>query len=141
MTVGCSPWIFTSIVWLPVVGTSVLNSMHLCSRMLPRQSDSSPLDNKVPPMVNSNQAPDLEGIHREIHDIAPEGSNRSYYSHRLGDQDTSRNCQNASHARSMRSLCRRSPNLYSKHRRRGRNLETSQSQSSNRRTQKSTSQV
>ena len=41
--------------------------MHLRSRLLPRQSESSPLDNRVPPMADSSQALDLEGIHHEMH--------------------------------------------------------------------------
>ena len=44
--------------------------MHLCSRLLTRQSVRSPLDNKAPPMAGTSQAPDLESIHREMHNIA-----------------------------------------------------------------------
>ncbi|GFZ03490.1 hypothetical protein Acr_16g0001140 [Actinidia rufa] len=44
--------------------------MHLHSRCLPRPSASSPLDNRAHPMANTSQTPDLEGLHREIHDIA-----------------------------------------------------------------------
>ncbi|GFZ02291.1 hypothetical protein Acr_15g0008990 [Actinidia rufa] len=44
--------------------------MHLRSRYLPRPSASSPPDNRAPPMANTNQAPDLEGLHREIHGMA-----------------------------------------------------------------------
>ncbi|GFS33871.1 hypothetical protein Acr_00g0031010 [Actinidia rufa] len=44
--------------------------MHLCSRCLPRPSASSPLDNRACPMANTSQAPDLEGLHREIHGMA-----------------------------------------------------------------------
>ena len=44
--------------------------MHLYSRLLPKQSTSKPLDNKAHPMENAGQAPDLEGIHREMHGIA-----------------------------------------------------------------------
>ncbi|GFZ09317.1 hypothetical protein Acr_20g0011250 [Actinidia rufa] len=41
--------------------------MHLRIRNLPRPSASSPLDNRAPPMANASQAPDLEGLHHEIH--------------------------------------------------------------------------
>ncbi|GFZ18435.1 hypothetical protein Acr_27g0001740 [Actinidia rufa] len=44
--------------------------MHLRSRNLPRPSASSPPGNRSHPMANSGQAPDLEGLHREIHDMA-----------------------------------------------------------------------
>ncbi|GFZ21977.1 hypothetical protein Acr_29g0011390 [Actinidia rufa] len=44
--------------------------MHLRSRNLPRPSASSPPGNKSHPMANPAQAPDLEGLHREIHDMA-----------------------------------------------------------------------
>ncbi|GFY91215.1 hypothetical protein Acr_07g0014110 [Actinidia rufa] len=44
--------------------------MHLRSRYLPRPSASSPLDNRAHPMANTSQVPDLEGLHREIHDMA-----------------------------------------------------------------------
>ncbi|GFZ17148.1 hypothetical protein Acr_26g0004180 [Actinidia rufa] len=45
-------------------------SMHLRSHLLPRPSASSPLDYGAHPMVNTNQTPNLEGLHREIHDMA-----------------------------------------------------------------------
>ncbi|GFY91374.1 hypothetical protein Acr_07g0015700 [Actinidia rufa] len=44
--------------------------MHLRSRNLPRPSASSPPGNGSHPMANPAQAPDLEGLHREIHDMA-----------------------------------------------------------------------
>ena len=44
--------------------------MHLCSRFLPRPSANSLLDNRSHPMTNTSQAPDLEGLHHEIHDMA-----------------------------------------------------------------------
>ncbi|GFZ00938.1 hypothetical protein Acr_14g0005730 [Actinidia rufa] len=44
--------------------------MHLRSRNLPRPSASSPPGNRSRPMANPAQAPDLEGLHREIHDMA-----------------------------------------------------------------------
>ncbi|GFZ08714.1 hypothetical protein Acr_20g0005220 [Actinidia rufa] len=44
--------------------------MHLRSRNLPRPSASSPPGNRSHPMANPAQAPDLEGLHREIHDMA-----------------------------------------------------------------------
>ncbi|GFS28943.1 hypothetical protein Acr_00g0004750 [Actinidia rufa] len=37
---------------------------------LPRPSASSPLSNRSHPMAKTGQAPDLEGLHREIHDMA-----------------------------------------------------------------------
>ncbi|GFY99328.1 hypothetical protein Acr_13g0007290 [Actinidia rufa] len=43
--------------------------MHLRSRYLPKPSASSPPDNRAPPMTNASQIPDLEGLHREIHDM------------------------------------------------------------------------
>ncbi|GFS44989.1 hypothetical protein Acr_00g0093430 [Actinidia rufa] len=44
--------------------------MHLRSRNLPRPSASSPPGNRSHPMANPGQAPDLEGLHSEIHDMA-----------------------------------------------------------------------
>ncbi|GFY81279.1 hypothetical protein Acr_01g0010880 [Actinidia rufa] len=44
--------------------------MHLRSRNLPKPSASSPPGNRSHPMANPGQAPDLEGLHREIHDMA-----------------------------------------------------------------------
>ncbi|GFS38129.1 hypothetical protein Acr_00g0055890 [Actinidia rufa] len=44
--------------------------MHLRSRLLPRPSASSPLDNRAHPMANTSQAPDLEGLHHEMYGIA-----------------------------------------------------------------------
>ncbi|GFY90980.1 hypothetical protein Acr_07g0011760 [Actinidia rufa] len=44
--------------------------MHLRSRNLPRPSASSPPGNRSHPMANPAQAPDLEGLHREVHDMA-----------------------------------------------------------------------
>ncbi|GFZ00821.1 hypothetical protein Acr_14g0004560 [Actinidia rufa] len=44
--------------------------MHLRSHNLPRPSASSPLGDRSHPMANPSQAPDLEGLHREIHDMA-----------------------------------------------------------------------
>ncbi|GFZ11313.1 hypothetical protein Acr_22g0007110 [Actinidia rufa] len=46
------------------------SSMHLRSSNLPRPSASSPFGNRSHPMANPGQAPDLEGLHREIHDMA-----------------------------------------------------------------------
>ncbi|GFZ21689.1 hypothetical protein Acr_29g0008510 [Actinidia rufa] len=45
-------------------------SMHLRNRYLPKPSASSPLDNRAPPMANTSQVPDLEGLHHEIHGMA-----------------------------------------------------------------------
>ncbi|GFS31566.1 hypothetical protein Acr_00g0018130 [Actinidia rufa] len=47
-----------------------ISSMHLRSRYLPRPSASSPPDNRAHPMANTSQVPYLEGLHREIHDMA-----------------------------------------------------------------------
>ncbi|GFY86002.1 hypothetical protein Acr_04g0007400 [Actinidia rufa] len=44
--------------------------MHLRSRNLPRPSASRPPGNRSHPMANPGQVPDLEGLHREIHDMA-----------------------------------------------------------------------
>ncbi|GFS40777.1 hypothetical protein Acr_00g0070490 [Actinidia rufa] len=44
--------------------------MHLHNRYLPKPSASSPPDNRAPPMANTSQAPDLEGLHCEIHGMA-----------------------------------------------------------------------
>ncbi|GFS35813.1 hypothetical protein Acr_00g0042250 [Actinidia rufa] len=44
--------------------------MHLRSRYLPRPSANSPPNNRAPPMANTSQAPNLEGLHREIHGMA-----------------------------------------------------------------------
>ncbi|GFS33711.1 hypothetical protein Acr_00g0030180 [Actinidia rufa] len=63
-TIGCSPQIFTITVW-----------RHLWERQFstfytpvqPLITASSPLDNEAYPMASTIQAPDLEGIHREIH--------------------------------------------------------------------------
>ncbi|GFZ21574.1 hypothetical protein Acr_29g0007360 [Actinidia rufa] len=44
--------------------------MHLRSRLLPRQSTSSPFGNRAGPMTNTGHAPNLKGIHREMHGIA-----------------------------------------------------------------------
>ena len=57
-------------VWRCLWEKSSQYSIHLRSCLLPRQSASSPLDNRVPPMANFNQATDLKGIHYEMHDIA-----------------------------------------------------------------------
>ncbi|GFY90845.1 hypothetical protein Acr_07g0010420 [Actinidia rufa] len=43
--------------------------MHLRSRLLSRPSISSSLDNRVHPMANTSQPPDLEGIHLEMYGI------------------------------------------------------------------------
>ncbi|GFZ13017.1 hypothetical protein Acr_23g0014020 [Actinidia rufa] len=44
--------------------------MHLRSRNLPRPSASSPPGNRSHPMANPSQVPNLEGLHREVHDMA-----------------------------------------------------------------------
>ncbi|GFY97567.1 hypothetical protein Acr_12g0001080 [Actinidia rufa] len=45
-------------------------SIHLHSHLIPRPSASSHLDYQAHPMANTSQAPDLEGLHCEMHDIA-----------------------------------------------------------------------
>ena len=45
-------------------------SMRLRSCLLSRPSTSSPLDNRAHPMTDTNQAPYLEGLYREMHVIA-----------------------------------------------------------------------
>ncbi|GFS37212.1 hypothetical protein Acr_00g0050680 [Actinidia rufa] len=70
LTVGCSPR-FPPQQFGAVCGNdSSQSSMHLRSRNLPRPSVSSPPGNRSHPMANPGQAPDLEGLHREIHDMA-----------------------------------------------------------------------
>ena len=44
--------------------------MNMRSRLLPRLSTSNPLDNRAHSIANINQAPDLEGLHHEMHIIA-----------------------------------------------------------------------
>ncbi|GFZ07006.1 hypothetical protein Acr_18g0011760 [Actinidia rufa] len=70
LTVGCSPRFLPQQFSAICGNDSSRFSMHLRSRYLPRPSASSPLDNKAPPMANTIQAPDLEGLHREIHGMA-----------------------------------------------------------------------
>ncbi|GFS38857.1 hypothetical protein Acr_00g0059860 [Actinidia rufa] len=43
--------------------------MHLRSRLIPKPSANSPLDNQTHTMASNNQAPDLEGLHCEMHGI------------------------------------------------------------------------
>ncbi|GFY99379.1 hypothetical protein Acr_13g0007800 [Actinidia rufa] len=58
-------------VWRAVCGNdSSQSSMHLRSRNLPKPSASSPPGNRSHPMATPGQAPNLEGLHREIHDMA-----------------------------------------------------------------------
>ncbi|GFY96422.1 hypothetical protein Acr_11g0007280 [Actinidia rufa] len=45
----------------------------MCSRLLPRQSTRSPLDNRAHLIANASQAPNLEVIHREMHGISERG--------------------------------------------------------------------
>ncbi|GFZ19480.1 hypothetical protein Acr_28g0001850 [Actinidia rufa] len=68
LTIGCSPQFLTTTVWRRLWERQF--SMHLRSRNLPRPSASSPLDNKAPPMANTSQVPDLEGLRHEIHGMA-----------------------------------------------------------------------
>ncbi|GFS44982.1 hypothetical protein Acr_00g0093360 [Actinidia rufa] len=44
--------------------------MHLRSCLLPRPSASNTMDNRSHTMAGNNQAPNLEGLHREMHEIA-----------------------------------------------------------------------
>ena len=91
--------------------------MHLRNHLLSRPSTSNHLDNIAHPMVDTNQAPDLEGLHCEMHVVAEqirvmneinvrlvqhlvinnlplatapvlEEADRSHLSHRSGDQDS-----------------------------------------------------
>ncbi|GFS33282.1 hypothetical protein Acr_00g0027620 [Actinidia rufa] len=63
--------IFTTTQFGAVCGNdSSQPSVHLRSRLLPRPSASSPLDNKARPIANISQAPNLEGLHHEIHGMA-----------------------------------------------------------------------
>ncbi|GFZ02404.1 hypothetical protein Acr_15g0010120 [Actinidia rufa] len=129
--------------------------MHLRSHLLFRPSSNSPLDNRACPIANTCQAPDLEGLHYEMHGIAEqtrimnennalliqhltmnnqphtiapaqEEANQSHRSHRSGGHD-SQSHRSTGQAHSTRSLCRRSPSLHSK---RERNLILSESRSS-----------
>ena len=52
-------------------------STHLRSRCWPKPSSSSPLDNRARPMANTSQAPDLEGLHREIHGMSRTGQTKT----------------------------------------------------------------
>ncbi|GFY84520.1 hypothetical protein Acr_03g0012940 [Actinidia rufa] len=117
-------------------------SIHLRSRLLPRKSTSSPLDNRAHPKANAGQASDLEGIHCEMHGIAeqirimneinarlvqhlatnnpppvttpiPEDADRSRRTHQSGNHD-SLNHQSASQGRSARSCRRQSASLHSR---------------------------
>ncbi|GFS31397.1 hypothetical protein Acr_00g0017070 [Actinidia rufa] len=70
LTVGCSPRFLPQQFGAVCGNDSSRSSMHLRSRNLPRPSASSPPGNRSHPMANPGQAPDLEGLHREIHDMA-----------------------------------------------------------------------
>ncbi|GFZ12712.1 hypothetical protein Acr_23g0010970 [Actinidia rufa] len=63
--VAALPWLFGAIYG----NDSSQYSMHLHSCLLPRQSTSSPLDNRTRPMANTSQASDLDGIHHDMHGI------------------------------------------------------------------------
>ncbi|GFZ14484.1 hypothetical protein Acr_24g0006740 [Actinidia rufa] len=64
--------------------------------LLPRPSTTNPLVNRAHPMVNTNQAPDLEGIIHPPHHKQPPSPavnipkeiDRSRHSHPIGDQDS-----------------------------------------------------
>ncbi|GFZ03500.1 hypothetical protein Acr_16g0001240 [Actinidia rufa] len=119
--------------------------MHLCSCLLSRPSASSPLENKAHPMANTSQAPDLEGIHREMHGITKQirimnkinarlvkhlttnnqppptapvskDANQSHCSHRSGDQN-SQSCHGTGHGYSTKSRPHRLASLHSRRRR------------------------
>ncbi|GFZ14654.1 hypothetical protein Acr_24g0008440 [Actinidia rufa] len=70
LIVGCSPRFLPQQFGAVCRKDSSRSSMHLRSRNLPRPSASSPPGNRSHPMANPSQAPDLEGLHREIHDMA-----------------------------------------------------------------------
>ncbi|GFZ05203.1 hypothetical protein Acr_17g0007750 [Actinidia rufa] len=70
LTVGCLPRFIPQQFGAVCGKESSQSSMHLRSRNLPRPSASSPPGNRSHLMANSGQAPDLEGLHREIHDMA-----------------------------------------------------------------------
>ncbi|GFY95388.1 root hair defective 3 GTP-binding protein [Actinidia rufa] len=117
-------------------------SIHLRSCLLSRQSTNNSLDNKARPMANTNQAPDLESIHCEMHGIfeqirimneinshlmqhlainnpppatapLPEDADRSHRSFQSGDQDL-QNCHSAGQGHSTRSCQHQSASLHSK---------------------------
>ncbi|GFY87395.1 hypothetical protein Acr_05g0010340 [Actinidia rufa] len=77
--------------------------MHLRNHYLPRLSASSPPDNRAPPMANTSQDPDLEGLHRKIHAPPIPDIERSHHSNRSGGRS-----QNLSTDRAQRGR-RRSP--------------------------------
>ncbi|GFY81286.1 hypothetical protein Acr_01g0010950 [Actinidia rufa] len=55
----------------PSVGTTVLDLLCTCAAATyPNQVPAAPPGNRSHPMANPGQAPDLEGLHREIHDMA-----------------------------------------------------------------------
>ncbi|GFZ03277.1 hypothetical protein Acr_15g0018850 [Actinidia rufa] len=116
--------------------------MHLHIRLLPRQSTSSPVDNRDHTMAGHNQAPDLEGLHCEMHGIVeqirimnennarliqhlatnnppppaatiPPEIEQSLRSHRSGDRE-SQSCQSTGRARSTKNRRRRSPGVHSR---------------------------
>ncbi|GFZ10533.1 hypothetical protein Acr_21g0011320 [Actinidia rufa] len=70
LIIGCSPRFLPQQFGAVCGNDSSRSSMHLRSRNLPRPSASSPPGNRSHPMANPGQAPDLEGLHREIHDMA-----------------------------------------------------------------------
>ncbi|GFZ09934.1 hypothetical protein Acr_21g0005330 [Actinidia rufa] len=70
LTVGCSPQFLPQQFGAVCGNDSSRSSMHLRSRNLPRPSASSPPGNRSHPMANPSQVPDLEGLHRDIHDMA-----------------------------------------------------------------------
>ncbi|GFZ10857.1 hypothetical protein Acr_22g0002550 [Actinidia rufa] len=51
------------------LGATVLNTLCTCIAVYYLDSTNNPLNNRARPMVNADQAPDLEGIHREMHGI------------------------------------------------------------------------
>ncbi|GFS37177.1 hypothetical protein Acr_00g0050430 [Actinidia rufa] len=70
LTVGCSPRFLPQQFGAVCGNDSSRFSMHLRSHNLPRPSASSPPDKRSHPMANTSQVPDLEGLHREVHDMA-----------------------------------------------------------------------
>ncbi|GFS31666.1 hypothetical protein Acr_00g0018540 [Actinidia rufa] len=70
VTVGCSPRFLPQQFGAVCGNDNSQSSMHLRSRNLPRPSASRPPSNRSHPMANLGQVPNLEGLHREIHDMA-----------------------------------------------------------------------
>ncbi|GFZ20875.1 hypothetical protein Acr_29g0000370 [Actinidia rufa] len=70
LTVGCSPRFLPQQFGAICGNDSSQSSMHLHSHNLPKPSASSPPGNRSHPIGNPGQVPNLEGLHRGIHDMA-----------------------------------------------------------------------